>query len=123
MAMIHVYQRGFDYVMRDQFGYNYALKDKFIYDQRQRQISKSNCWCRQMTIIHSHMVSSGHAIRDAYICHLSQLADLRLDERSTTSSIVYLDGVYWGVYEMREKLMIMILLIIIMIKIKIIFSI
>jgi len=26
-----------------------------------------------------------------------------LDERSTTSCIVYLDGDYWGVYEMREK--------------------
>ena len=44
--------------------------------------------------------------------------DLRLDERSTTSCIVYLDGVYWGVYEMREKTDDMILQIIIMIKIK-----
>jgi hypothetical protein len=47
--------------------------------------------------------SSGAHIRDAYVNHLSQLADLRLDERSTSSCIVYLDGVYWGVYEMREK--------------------
>ena len=46
----------------------------------------------QMIIIHSHTGVVEAHIRDAYICHLSQLADLRLDERSTTSCIVYLDG-------------------------------
>ena len=45
----------------------------------------------------------GAHIRDAYVHHLSQLADLRMDERSTSSCILYLDGVYWGVYDIREK--------------------
>ena len=96
-------QRGFDYIMRDQFGYNHALQDKLFMtkdrDKFQRVIVKA---AANDNYPFSYGSNGAH-IRDAYICHLSQLADLRLDERSTTSCIVYLDGVYWGVYEMREK--------------------
>ena len=96
-------QRGFDYIMRDQFGYNYALKDKLFMtkdrDKFQRVIVKA---AANDNYPFSYGSSGAH-IRDAYINHLSQLVDLRLDERSTSSCIVYLDGVYWGVYEMREK--------------------
>ena len=96
-------QRGFDYVMRDQFGYNYALQDKLFMtkdrDKFQRVIVKA---AANDNYPFSYGGSGAH-IRDAYINHLSQLAGLRLDERSTSSCIVYLDGVYWGVYEIREK--------------------
>ncbi|MGY8989809.1 MAG: CotH kinase family protein, partial [Flavobacteriales bacterium] len=96
-------QRGFDYVMRDQFGYNYALQDKLFMtkdrDKFQRVIVKA---AANDNYPFSYGGSGAH-IRDAYINHLSQLSGLRLDERSTTSCIVYLDGEYWGVYEMREK--------------------
>ena len=96
-------QRGFDYVMRDQFGYNHALQDK-VFDTKSRDKF-------QRVIVKAaandnypfSFGSSGAHIRDAYIQHLSQLADLRLDERSTKSCILYLNGQYWGVYEMREK--------------------
>ena len=36
--------------------------------------------------------------------HLSQLADLRMDERSVEFCIVYLNGDYWGIYGIREKI-------------------
>jgi len=96
-------QRGFDYVMRDQFGYNYALQDKVFMtkdrDKFQRVIVKA---AANDNYPFSYGGSGAH-IRDAYVHHLSQLADLRMDERSTTSCILYLNGAYWGVYEMREK--------------------
>ena len=96
-------QRGFDYVMRDQFGYNYALQDQVFAtksrDEFQRVIVKA---AANDNYPFSYGGSGAH-IRDAYIHHLSQIGDLRLDERSTSSCIVYLDGNYWGVYEMREK--------------------
>jgi PKD repeat protein len=96
-------QRGFDYVMRDQFGYNYALQDKIFNtksrDKFQRVIVKA---AANDNYPFSYGGSGAH-IRDAYVNHLSQIADLRLDERSTSSCILYLNGVYWGVYEMREK--------------------
>ena len=96
-------QRGFDYIMRDQFGYNYALKDQVFAtkdrDKFQRVIVKA---AANDNYPFSYGGSGAH-IRDAYVHHLSQIGDLRLDERSTSSCIVYLNGSYWGVYEMREK--------------------
>ena len=96
-------QRGFDYVMRDQFGYNHALQDQVFdtkdRDKFQRIIVKA---AANDNYPFSYGGSGAH-IRDAYIHHLSQLGDLRLDERSTKSCIVYLNGNYWGVYEVREK--------------------
>jgi hypothetical protein len=94
-------QRGFDYIMRDQFGYNYALKDKLFEtkdrDRFQRIIVKA-------AANDNYPESNGGAhIRDQYVHHLSQLADLRMDERSYQSCIVYLNGNYWGVYDLREK--------------------
>ena len=94
-------QRGFDYIMRDQFGYNYALKDKVFMtkdrDKFQKVIVKA-------AANDNYPESNGGAhIRDSYVHHLSQLADLRMDERSHTSCIVYLNGEYWGVYDIREK--------------------
>jgi len=96
-------QRGFDYIMRDQFGYNYALQDKIFAtksrDKFQRVIVKA---AANDNYPFSYGGSGAH-IRDAYVHHLSQIGDLRMDERSTSSCILYLDGNYWGVYEMREK--------------------
>jgi len=96
-------QRGFDYVMRDQFGYNYALQDKLFdtksRDKFQRIIVKA---AANDNYPFSYGGSGAH-IRDAYVNHLSQLGDLRVDERSTSSCILYLNGEYWGVYEVREK--------------------
>ncbi|MBT5090745.1 MAG: hypothetical protein HOM24_06635, partial [Flavobacteriales bacterium] len=87
----------------DQFGYNYALQDQVFAtknrDKFQRVIVKA---AANDNYPFSYGGSGAH-IRDAYVHHLSQIGDLRLDERSTSSCIVYLDGNYWGVYEMREK--------------------
>ena len=96
-------QRGFDYIMRDQFGYNYALQDQVFAtksrDKFQRVIVKA---AANDNYPFSYGGSGAH-IRDAYVHHLSQIGGLRLDERSTSSCVLYLNGSYWGVYEMREK--------------------
>ena len=104
-------QRGFDYIMRDQFGYNHSLKDKLFMtkdrDKFQRIILKAAAndnFSFEGTPNSNYPGELGGAhIRDSYVHHLSQLADLRMDERSYTSCIVYLNGNYWGVYDLREK--------------------
>ena len=96
-------QRGFDYVMRDQFGYNHALQDKVFNTKSRDKFQRVIVKAAANDNYPFSFGSSGAHIRDAYIQHLSQLADLRLDERSTKSCILYLNGQYWGVYEMREK--------------------
>ena len=96
-------QRGFDYIMRDQFGYNHALQDKVFDTKSREKFQRVIVKAAANDNYPAAFGSSGGHIRDAYIHHLSQLADLRLDERSTKSCILYLNGEYWGVYEMREK--------------------
>ena len=96
-------QRGFDYVMRDQFGYNHALQDKVFDTKNRDKFQRVIVKAAANDNYPFSFGGSGAHIRDAYIQHLSQLADLRLDERSTKSCILYLNGQYWGVYEMREK--------------------
>ncbi len=97
-------QRGIDYITRDQFGYDYAVKNELFdmfnttnRDRFQRLILKA-------AANDNYPFESGGAyIRDAYIHTLSQLANLELDERTYEPCVMYVNGRYWGVYEIREK--------------------
>lgn len=95
-------QRGFDYVARDQTGYNDAInypifrtKDR---DEYQRLIIKAAAGDN----FNFGPGQPAH-IRDAYVQALSQTGELRLDERSYEPAVLYVNGQYWGVYDMREK--------------------
>lgn len=93
-------QRGIDFIMRDQFGYNNGIHDEIFdhssRDEFQRLIIKA-------AANDNYPASGGAHIRDAYIHELSIRAELSLDERSYEPCIMYVDGEYWGVYELREK--------------------
>ncbi|MES2798446.1 MAG: CotH kinase family protein [Bacteroidota bacterium] len=94
-------QRGFDFIMKDQFGYNNDLDHQIFpnvaRDKFQRIILKPGA-------SDNYPFETGGAhIRDAFIHTLSQRADMKLDERTWRPCVVYLNGQYWGVYEIREK--------------------
>jgi gliding motility-associated-like protein len=94
-------QRGFDYIMRDEYGYNGDLEHQIFpektRDKFQRVILKP-------AASDNYPFENGGAhIRDAFIHTLSIRADMKLDERTWRPCIVYLNGQYWGVYEIREK--------------------
>lgn len=94
-------QRGFDYVMRDEYGYNNDIEHQIFpestRDKFQRLILKPGA-------SDNYPFETGGAhIRDAFVHTLSQKADLKLDERTWRPCVVYLNGQYWGVYEIREK--------------------
>lgn len=95
-------QRGFDFIMRDQYGYNHELEHQIFptenRDKFQRLILKA-------AASDNYPFETGGAhIRDAFVHTLSQRADLKLDERTWRPCVVYLNGQYWGVYEIREKI-------------------
>jgi len=104
-------QRGVDFVMKDQYGYNYALKYQLFAnktrDKFQRIILKagaSDNYPFEGTPEANYPEELGGAhIRDPYVQALSQNGDLHLDERTHQSCILYMNGQYWGVYEIREK--------------------
>jgi hypothetical protein len=93
-------QRGVDYVVRDQLGYsgdvNYPIFPQKDRNRYQRLILKA-------AANDNYPFENGAHIRDAFVHTLSQAADLRMDERTSRSVIVYVNGQYWGVYEVREK--------------------
>ena len=93
-------QRGFDYITRDEMGDSWALFAELFptknRDDFQRLIFKA-------AANDNYTFSGGAHIRDAYCQTLSDRADLKLDERTSESCILYINGQYWGVYEYREK--------------------
>lgn len=95
-------QRGFDFIMRDEFGYNNEVHHKIFpeksRDKFQRLIIKA-------AANDNYPFENGGAyIRDAYTHTLSIRAGLKLDERTWRPCVLYLNGQYWGVYEIREKI-------------------
>lgn len=93
-------QRGVDFIGRDEAGYNEELNHPlFITTQRdkfKRIILKAGA-------NDNYPFSNGAHIRDAYVQSLSQLGELDLDERSSSFVVVYMNGEYWGLYDIREK--------------------
>lgn len=94
-------QRGIDFVSQDQQGYGYCLKWK-IFNAKPRQKFARIILKAAANDNYPFEPGSAH-IRDAYCQTLSQQGNLHLDERSYEPCILYVNGQYWGVYEIREK--------------------
>ncbi len=93
-------QRGFDYVTRDAMGSDnevqYPLFHAHDRPSYERLIFKAAANDQYPT-------ENGAHLRDAYVCELSILGDLHLDERTSEFCVLYINGAYWGVYDFREK--------------------
>lgn len=94
-------QRGIDFIARDEYGYNDEIGHRVFAttgrDRFKRLILKGGA-------SDNYPFESGGAhIRDPYVQTLSQLGGLHLDERSNTFCVLYMNGAYWGVYDIREK--------------------
>lgn len=95
-------QRGFDYVVRDQYGYNYAINDK-LFPNKDRKSFQRLIFKPAANDNYPFAPGQGAHIRDAYVHAISQIAELRVDERTNDACVMYVNGQYWGVYETREK--------------------
>ncbi|MCU0435152.1 MAG: CotH kinase family protein [Bacteroidia bacterium] len=94
-------QRGIDFVSKDQFGYNDALDWKLFRRKDRDEFQK--IIIKAAANDNYPFENGGAHIRDAYCHNLSQQAGLAMDERTWEPCIVYMNGQYWGVYEIREK--------------------
>ncbi|XOV66268.1 MAG: CotH kinase family protein [Fluviicola sp.] len=95
-------QRGFDFIMRDQFGYNDDI-DHLIFPSDNDRTNFQRLILKPGASDNYPFETGGAHIRDAFIHTLSIRADMLLDERTWRPCVVYLNGQYWGVYEIREK--------------------
>lgn len=95
-------QRGVDFIARDEFGYNDELKYPF-FGMTSDRTKFQRLMVKAAANDNYPFENGGAHIRDSYIQHLSQVSHLNLDERSSTNCIVYVNGEYWGIYDLREK--------------------
>ena len=94
-------QRGFDFVMRDQYGYNSDVEHQ-IFPEKTRD-NFQRLMLKPAANDNYPFSTGGAHIRDAFVNTLSDRADMKLDERTWRPTILYINGQYWGVYEIREK--------------------
>ncbi|MEI6122611.1 MAG: CotH kinase family protein [Bacteroidota bacterium] len=107
-------QRGIDFISHDQYGYNYALLDTIFNSKTRAEFQHIIFKAAANDNYPFETPGSGYAwgpsdqlgavhIRDSYVHTLSQKAKLHLDERTWAPSVLYVNGLYWGVYDTREK--------------------
>lgn len=99
-------QRSLDFVSRDEMGYNHSVEEKLF--------SRSNRANFQRLILraagddnypadHNPSNAGSAHLRDAYVHSLADLGGLNLDVRRFAKCVIYLNGQYWGVYDLRER--------------------
>ena len=93
-------QRGIDWITRDQMGYKDELKYKFF---KERSRNKFQRLILKAAANDNYPTSGGAHIRDSYVQTLALHGGMDLDVRTHRSCVVYVNGQYWGVYDMREK--------------------
>ncbi len=96
-------QRGIDYVTRDQFGDDYAIKYQLFDSNISDRTSFQRIILKAAANDNYPFEDGGAHIRDSYVHTLSQHAGLEMDERTHRSCVMYVNGEYWGVYDIREK--------------------
>jgi len=94
-------QRGIDYITRDQFGDNNEIEDQ-IFPSKDRT-GFQRLILKAAANDNYPFQSGGAHIRDAYVHTLAQRAKMEVDARTYEPCVLYANGQYWGVYEIREK--------------------
>ncbi len=94
-------QRGIDFVCDDELGYNFAVRTKLFVNKSRQEFTR--IILKAAANDNYPFENGGAHIRDSYVHTLSQRGNLHLDERTWSPCVMYANGQYWGVYDIREK--------------------
>jgi hypothetical protein len=94
-------QRGIDFIARDDHGYKRRLEHKFFNTTDRTNFRRLILKAAGSDNFPGQ--DGGAHIRDVFAQKLSEMAELELDERRTTFISLFVNGQYWGVYDLREK--------------------
>jgi len=99
-------QRSLDYISRDEMGYNHAVEEQVFnttdMDKFQRLILRAAGDDNYPADFDPSNAGSAH-VRDAFIHNVVIQDKLNLDARRGSKCVVYLNGQYWGVYDLRDN--------------------
>ncbi|MCF8245603.1 MAG: CotH kinase family protein [Saprospiraceae bacterium] len=102
-------QRSIDWVSRDEMGEDNAIEELLfpglsLRDEFQRVIMRAagdDNYPGGSNYTENGQVVSAN-VRDAYVHNLAYLGDMHLDVRLSSKCIVFFNGQYWGVYDLRS---------------------
>jgi hypothetical protein len=94
-------QRGIDFVARDDHGYKRRLEHQFF--ETTDRTSFRRLILKAAGSDNYPGQDGGAHIRDVFVQTISQSAGLELDERRATFINLFVNGQYWGIYDLREK--------------------
>jgi hypothetical protein len=99
-------QRSLDFAARDEMGYDYTIRHQMFpqtpRDKFQR-ITLRAAGDDNFPADGSASHQGDCHVRDAYVHMLAKNGGMDLDVRRAVKTIVYLNGQYWGIYDIREK--------------------
>jgi hypothetical protein len=99
-------QRSLDFISRDEMGYDHSVEEVLFNtstrDNYQRVILRAAGDDNYPADHHPQNAGSAH-VRDAYVHSLALDGGLDLDVRRAAKCIAYLNGQYWGVYDLRDN--------------------
>ncbi|MCF8248157.1 MAG: CotH kinase family protein [Saprospiraceae bacterium] len=93
-------QRGVDWITRDQMGYDDELDHQFFKERTRKKFQRL---ILKAAANDNYPTASGAHIRDSYVHTLALNGGMNVDVRTHLSCVLYVNGQYWGVYDLREK--------------------
>ena len=94
-------QRSIDYISRDECGYNYAIREAMIpitdRDEFQRII------LRAAGDDNYPGIDTSALLRDFFVQNTACRENMHLDVRKGEKGLLYVNGIFWGIYGYREK--------------------
>ncbi len=94
-------QRSIDYITRDECGYNYAIRDTLIPLTERNEFQR--IILRAAGDDNYPGIDSSALLRDLFVQNTAQRNGLHLDVRKGEKCVMYVNGQFWGVYGIREK--------------------
>ncbi|MEM7036618.1 MAG: CotH kinase family protein [Bacteroidota bacterium] len=94
-------QRSLDWITRDEMGINHALEAK-LFPTSDRDEFQRVMFRAEGDDNYPGIDSSAH-MRDMYTQTITDLANMHVDKRRASKIVLYIDGIYWGVTSLREK--------------------
>ncbi|MFZ9943831.1 MAG: CotH kinase family protein, partial [Bacteroidia bacterium] len=99
-------QRSLDFASRDEMGYNHSVEHPIFASTTRSNFQKLILRAGgddNYPADHRPANAGSAHIRDAYIQNMAIEGGLNLDVRRGTKCIVYLNGNYWGIYDIRDN--------------------
>ena len=94
-------QRSIDFISRDEMGYSKVIKEKLFALSDRKKFQR--IILRAAGDDNYPGIDSSAHLRDMFVQTIAKKGNLNLDVRTAARCVMYVNGEYWGIYSLREK--------------------